>query len=503
MHTQLKLNKHIQTKEVAPGITGAYHPFGHQVTFLPEAGWAALSDEGFAALPDWILTDLINRHFLVTPDQEDRLVKGLDTGPSGLGELWLVVVQSCNMSCQYCVVEGNVEDENRRKYSKSSTIFDNPMIVPDENGDPTLKLRDSDSAPSDMMTPETALAACDMFERLLQTAGQPTPRVTFYGGEPMLNRDAIRAAVPRLRRIRWPTQARPDGPGILIITNGQIYDPDLTQFLKEHKVMVSVSLDGMKHHHDAVRVNHGGGGTFEKAARSLDLYLQAGLSCGICTTIGSHNVDDLPEIADYFADRFAVPVELQVPFDIGCGGNDYYVPMIDAFPKAMEAYERLRRRGLIEGLAFKRVAEMAAGGTRRTDCSAIGAQLTVAPDGALGPCHSLVGERIGFTGHVSQPGFNPFETESFEEWSRRYPLNMPDCQGCSAIGICGGGCPYNALIKRGSIWEKDPQQCSYMYAFINWFIDDCWRRYQAATGTSQMADAPAPMNRPVAAAASA
>ncbi|MDJ0630684.1 MAG: SPASM domain-containing protein [Rhodobacter sp.] len=479
MHVDLRANGHLQTKTVAPGVIGAYHPFGHQVTFLPDEGWRAVTEGRLSSLPDWIVQDLAARHFLVSEAEEARLVKELDTGPSGLGELWLVVVQSCNMACQYCVVEGNVEDLERRKYSKPKDVFDSPLIVPDENGEPTLK---GAGTQVDMMSPETALAACDLFERQLQTAGQATPRVTFYGGEPMLNTAAIRAAVPRLRQIRWPGMGRADGPSLLIITNGQIYDAEFTDFLKAHSVMVSVSLDGMKRHHDAVRVNHGGGGTFEKAARSLERYIAAGLSCGICTTIGRHNVDDLPEIADYFAERFGVAVEFQVPFDIGCGGNDYYVPMVEAFPKAMEAYERLRRRGLIEGLAFKRVAEMAAGGTRRTDCSAIGSQITVSPDGAMGPCHSLVGERIGFSGHVSDPAFDPFQTEAFREWAGRYPLNMPDCQGCSAIGICGGGCPYNAMIKKGSIWEKDPQQCSYMHAFVDWFIDDCWGRYQAATG---------------------
>ncbi len=486
MEPELKLNSHIQTKTVAPGITGAYHPFGHAVTFLPEEGWKAVEAGKYRELPDWIMTDLMSRHFIVGPGEEELLLAGMDQGPAGLGELWLVLVQSCNMACQYCVVEGNVEDEDRRKFSKPKDIFDNPFIAPDENGEPTLKPSGGDN---DYMSVETAEAACDLFGRLLQTSGQPTPRVTFYGGEPMLNRDAIRAAVPKLRQLRWPGQARPEGVSMLIITNGQIYDAELTEFLAEHKVMVSVSLDGMAHHHDSVRVNHGGGPTFDKAARSLEKYIAAGLTCGICTTIGKHNVDDLPEIADYFAERFGVAVEFQVPFDIGCGGNEYYVPMVDAFPKAMEAYERLRRRGVIEGLAFKRVAEMAGGGTRRTDCSAIGSQVTVSPDGALGPCHSLVGERIGFTGHVSEPDFDPFDTEIFQEWAGRYPLNMPDCSGCSALGICGGGCPYNAMIKRGSIWEKDPQQCSYMYAFIDWYIDDCWSRYQAATAATQQPQA--------------
>lgn len=479
MHHDLKPNAHIQTKAVASGVTGAYHPFGHQVTFLPDEGWRAVTEGRLGALPDWIVRDLASRHFLVGAGEEERLVKGLDTGPSGLGELWLVVVQSCNMACQYCVVEGNVEDVERRKFSKPKTIFVNPLIVPDEHGEPTLR---ASGKQVDMMSPETAIAACGLFERLLQTAGQAAPRVTFYGGEPMLNTAAIRAAVPRLRRIRWPGMGRADGPSLLIITNGQIYDTEFTEFLRQHRVMVSVSLDGMKRHHDAVRVNHGGGGTFEKAAKSLERYIAAGLSCGICTTIGRHNVDDLPEIADYFAERFGVAVEFQVPFDIGCGGNEYYVPMVEAFPMAMEAYERLRRRGLIEGLAFKRVAEMAAGGPRRTDCSAIGSQITVSPDGAMGPCHSLVGERIGFSGHVMDPDYDPLTTDTFREWANRYPLNMHDCKGCPAIGICGGGCPYNALIKKGSIWQKDPQQCSYMHAFVEWFIDDCWRRYRAATG---------------------
>jgi uncharacterized protein len=484
----LGLTTYAQTKEVAPGVIGAYQPFGHQVTFLPKEGWESLKSGDYASLPPWIVEDLHQRGFLVAEGQDAASLKAADRGPEGLGELWLVVVQSCNMSCQYCVVEGNVENEDRRKFtkSKSKDVFDNPLIVPDENGDPILNVSGGKSAPDDEMTPEIAVAGVEMFERLLQTVGQPRPRVTFYGGEPMLNRAAMKAAIPRIAQIRWPAQAKPTGVDMLMITNGQIYDEEMTRLFKQHNVMVSVSLDGMKHHHDAVRVNHGGGGTWDKATQSLERYSAAGINTGICTTIGTHNVEDLPEIADYFAERFGVPVEFQVPFDIGCGGNEYYLKMVDAFDKSMEAYERLRRRGMLEGLAFKRVAEMAAGGFRRSDCSAIGSQITVAPDGKLGPCHSLVGERIGFVGNALDRSFNPFDTDVFQEWARRYPANMEDCHGCPAIAICGGGCPYNALIQRGSIWKKDPQQCSYMDAFVNWFIDDCWKRYQAGIANAPM-----------------
>lgn len=479
--TSLQLTNYAQSKEVAPDVIGVYQPFGHQVTFLPKAGWESLQAGDQSALPPWVLDDLQARGFLVADGQDEASLRAADRGPEGLGELWLVVVQSCNMACQYCVVEGNVEDEERRKFtkSKSKDIFDSPLITADENGDPTFEMSGKKPVLNDEMTPEIAVAGVEMFERLLQTIGQPRPRVTFYGGEPMLNRKAIKAALPRVAQIRWPAQAKPTGVDMLMITNGQIYDEEMTKLFKQYGVMVSVSLDGMRHHHDAVRVNHGGGGTWEKATKSLERYSAAGINTGICTTIGTHNVNDLPEIADYFADRFGVPVEFQVPFDIGCGGNKYYLKMVDAFDKSMEAYERLRQRGMLEGLAFKRVAEMAAGGFRRSDCSAIGSQITVAPDGTLGPCHSLVGERIDFVGNALDRSFNPFDSDEFKEWARRYPANMKECEGCPAIAICGGGCPYNALIQRGSIWKKDPQQCSYMDAFVEWFISDCWKRYQA------------------------
>ena len=480
MALPLRLNRHLQSKTVARDVVGAYHPFGHQVAFLPAAGWDDLAAGRFGALPQWVLQDLAERRFLLTAPQEAQLVQGLDRGAEGLAEMWLVVVQSCNMACQYCVVEGNVVDERRRKFTRERPGQDEPVVFHPPGARPAAGTAGAGPAGKDFMTAEVALAACDMFERLLQHSGQASTRVTFYGGEPLLNRAAIRAAVPRLRQIRWPRQAHENALGILVITNGQIYDEELCAFFRKHRVMVSVSLDGMQHHHDAARVNLGGTGTFTRAAKSLERYMAAGLSCGICTTIGRHNVDDLPEIADYFADRFGVPVELQVPFDMA-GGNRFYVPMVEAFPKAIEAYERLRRRGLLEALAFKRVATMASGAPRRADCSAIGSQVTVSPDGALGPCHSLVGERVHFHGHVSDPQCDPLQHASFREWAGRYPLKMQACSGCPAIGICGGGCPYNALTRKGSIWEKDPQQCAYLRAFVDWFIDDCWKRYDAAT----------------------
>jgi uncharacterized protein len=460
----MRLSRYIQTREVEPGVMGAYHPFGHEVTFLGADDWSALVANGDRApLPRAVVCDLLERNFLVHEGFEEAALGACQPPRPRLAEMWLILVQSCNMACRYCVIEGNVKEVQRRAFAKSSTPEDRR---------------------ADVMSIELAEAACQAYERLLQRSRPAYPRVTIYGGEPLLNKAALRHVLPRLRAISFPDQTRPEPVQILVITNGQIYDEKLVEEFLRYRVSVSVSLDGMRQHHDRARINLAGNGTYDRATESLRRYKAAGLNVGICTTIGTHNYADLPEIADFFADELGVPFELQIPFDVRYGdgaGNPFYVEMAEAAPKAMEAYRRLRARGMIEGLAARRLMQMARGIFHHRDCSAVGGQFVVAPDGAVGPCHSMVGERGDFAGDIRDPDLDPDRMPAFQKWHQRQPVNMPECHGCSAIGICGGGCPYNALIRSGSIWNKDPQQCGYMHYLIDWFIDDCWQRYKQAT----------------------
>ena len=493
----MRLSRYLKSAAVDPGVVGVYSPFGHEFTFLPRRDWDALEAGDWGILPPAVLHDLRRRRFLVEEGFEDHILDEYRPGDEAIREMWLIMAQGCNMACQYCVVEGNVADPKRRAVGghHAATAHDRPAATaPAKPALPTLPVlgqapTPTAAAPSaaggraeagrDMMSPEVAEAAVAKFERYLQESRPPFPRVTLYGGEPLLNPRTIRHVVPLIRRITFPGANRPEPVQILVITNGQIYNEGLTALFRENRVSVSVSLDGMRHHHDAQRVTHDGAGTFDKAVASLRRYQAAGLQVGICTTIGTHNAEDLPEIAAFFADEFAVPVEFQVPFNIPyAGGNQSYLPMVQAAPKAMRAYEILRERGLLEGLAGRRLTQIAQGIFHHRDCSAVGGQWVVAPDGMIGPCHSLVGERVNFGGDVRDDACHPQNQPQFREWWRRMPINMPDSHGCPAIAICGGGCPYNALIHRGSIWAKDPQQCDYMDFMLEWLIKDMWDRYR-------------------------
>jgi uncharacterized protein len=157
--------------------------------------------------------------------------------------------------------------------------------------------------------------------------------------------------------------------------------------------------------------------------------------------------------------------------------NQYYVQMEDAADSTLAAFKKFREAGIEEGLALRRISAFVEGKFHRRDCLAVGGELAVSPDGTIGPCHNAtIAPNAPFKGNVLNTECDPDTQSNFIEWHARMPLNMPGCHGCSFIGLCGGGCPLNAQLAKGTIWEKDPQQCGYMENFVDWLLEDIWER---------------------------
>jgi len=68
----------------------------------------------------------------------------------------------------------------------------------------------------------------------------------------------------------------------------------------------------------------------------------------------------------------------------------------------------------------------------------------------------------------------PQKSKTYIEWNKRTPLNMPECQDCVALGICGGGCPMNAYSNNHSIWALDERFCVHAKMTLEWLI---WELY--------------------------
>jgi len=96
---------------------------------------------------------------------------------------------------------------------------------------------------------------------LLCRAGYPSPRVFFYGGEPLLEPALMRRAVEFSESIWSPGS----GPRFVVVTNGTLLDDEVTGFCVDHGIRIQLSFDGVE---DAQRDR--GPGTFQ----TLDGFLR-------------------------------------------------------------------------------------------------------------------------------------------------------------------------------------------------------------------------------------
>ena len=215
--------------------------------------------------------------------------------------------------------------------------------------------------------------------------------------------------------------------------------------------------------------------TFNRVIANFHKYKKAGLSMGISTALGKHNAFDLPEICEFYAELGAPFVEFQIPYQVANESNELWVSAKDIAHNLMQAYVILKSHGITEGTTYRRLRDFSTGKIRVKDCGSSGSQLVVAPDGTIGPCHSLVGTRTFFEGNVNDATCDPCRMDNFLEWAKRYPLNMLECHGCPYIALCGGGCIYNSYVSNKTIWGKDPQVCGYMIGMIDWILLDLWR----------------------------
>lgn len=101
-----------------------------------------------------------------------------------------------------------------------------------------------------------------------------------------------------------------------------------------------------------------------------------------------------------------------------------------------------------------------------------GNQIVISPQGLIGVCHEGIGEKRTFVSNINDNGFNFYANQDINSWAKRSPFNMLECIECEALGICGGGCPYGAMLKTGSIHEVDKRFCVHSKETLEWLIWD-------------------------------
>lgn len=211
-----------------------------------------------------------------------RVKRFRNAGPRTLASsasgITLMVSQTCNLACRYCYGGGGT-------YGSSTAL----------------------------MSEETALAGIDL---LLARAPREAPlRITFFGGEPLLNFRLIHHVVDHCRSLDRTFR-------FSMTTNGTVFSDQIGRFLKANDFRIMVSLDGDGAIHDFNRPFKNGKGSYGRVLRTLrrlqqhaiPFQLRATLTTG---TAAEETIAVLREIADEMG---AVRLVL-APVDVVAGCN--------------------------------------------------------------------------------------------------------------------------------------------------------------------------------------
>lgn len=156
----------------------------------------------------------------------------IDKANNELEILLLEVTQACNLRCRYCIYnEGFAQKRNHASVDMSHDV---------------------------------ALKAIDHLRNCSKRREEVS--ISFYGGEPLLRFDTIRAAVAYTRKTLNNKKV-----SFSLTTNGTLINEDVGKFLASENFGVYVSIDGPKEVHDSWRKDKHGRGSFERAFAGLNL----------------------------------------------------------------------------------------------------------------------------------------------------------------------------------------------------------------------------------------
>ena len=284
--------------------------------------------------------------------------------------------------------------------------------------------------------------------------------LTFYGGEPFLNEQAMEYLALNLGA--W-CAIRRIGFKFLIQTNGYLLTAERVERYKNLGLSeVRVSLDGVGNEHDANRPLRGGGGTFDTIIRNIVENADR-IKIGLSVSYDEKGVGHIERLLNYLEGLNALrklgkficsPIHASLgpatrPENIhnsACMANLHDENLL----KATMDIDALMEK---KGLPISR-------GLPVSSCS-LGRKhggVTIDPHGRLYACNAMVGHPDLSIGHVHDEGLSERHKDFLE-----MNVGLTCSLDCPYLPICNGGCRFMSFLENKKF---DAPSCKKRYLDI-------------------------------------
>jgi len=442
----MKLSKLSQVYEFG-GKDKFYYVFYHSIlnnSFLfNEKEYERLLQNLNKGIKSETISKLEKSHILVSDKYKEKkfiefLKQKYNSNKFDLEIIYLIFNSNCNLKCKYCYVE------------KSTKPTFNPQSMNKEIFDETI----------------------NCIERLIKQIKKKNPKkeslnFIFYGSEPLMSKELVSKSLERITKICNKNKVKPE---FNITTNGTLFDDEIIKQLKKFNVKISVSLDGSKKINDSMRITQSNKGTYNKIVSNLKKLNKNKIPFGISCTIGPHNVNNLKQNIKLFKKLGAV----SIGFNILLNARYYKIPQVSLNKlnnSLISASSLANSQNIYEDRVQRKIRAFNNQIPRLKDCGGVGNQLVFFPNGDIGVCEAYLGNRKYVVGNVKTLNYKDLEKNKIiKKWTQRYPLNMEECIYCPAIGVCGGGCPFNAETRMLNLYKLDKPFCVHTNKIFEWLL---------------------------------
>lgn len=394
---------------------------------LPSDTVETLQKGGFILLPHFDEVEAIRTRFQRARDDTPMV-------------LTLTTTMDCNLGCYYCY---------EQRSTHQLTYAELPAIL-------------------------------DLVKTRLARSQKQTLHVDWYGGEPLMNLDFLEKASGELQELCGHLNVTYTAS---IISNGTCWPDDVGAFIARHCItQVQISFDGLAENHTRRRHFRKGYSapddvtSFQRAVHVVERLLDH-VRVDVRLNIDRGNLADvLPFIqwartCGWFARAF--PAVIQPARLASYSHSSEFMRDVElsveefnkiqaAIRETVGTFARLEEPEAPDGFPYPRTSVCAA---LAHDSVVIGA------DGLHYRCGLQVGESHRAVGTIkrsekkSLPMFTPLSSpqEIDREWWQNFdPTTLPNCQRCSFLPICWGGCPkrhlendQHALAEQSAYWRTN------------------------------------------------
>lgn len=266
-----------------------------------------------------------------------------------------------------------------------------------------------------------------------------------------------------------------------IQTNAVLINDEWAQFFKEYNYMVTVSVDGPAHIHDANRVNWKGKPSHQMVMKGLSILDKYDIPYAAIAVVSEHSLDYPNEIFDFFTSNNFKGVALNAEKMEGANtisslfGKEQLQPIqkykhfIKQIYKRWNSYESpfvVREfQGLLSSFVYKMKHPKSTTYNSLIDpfanitISKTGEVFTFSPEFASGTDDSTNYFSLGNIKNVDT--FDEFQdSNKFKYLYQDIMLGVKNCaETCMYFDFCGGGCPSAKFYENKSLASTSTNQC--------------------------------------------